>query len=157
MWENKENQPAEMSDSVQEAIQEEAKLSYAELELKFAEAERLRDWHASTARERQERISYRKGQVDQVEEYIRENWDDLGDHGQAIADLLEIALTSTKTFDFEVRVTVEVEANSPAFDWSGFDGSEIDLDISANVAWGHREEISDATVEDTEITSCDEA
>ena len=151
MWENQNGDPAEKDEA------EVVKPSYAELEAKFEACERLRDWHEANAKERQERISKRKIQIDALEDYLRENWDDLDDHAQAIADIFEIAMVSTKTFEFEVRVTVEVEAESPAYNWDDFDGSQIDLDINASVARGHRSEISAATVEDSEITSCEEA
>ncbi|CAB4129732.1 hypothetical protein UFOVP115_102 [uncultured Caudovirales phage] len=151
MWENQENQtPAENAEG-------EVKLSYAELETKLAEAERLRAYHEANAKERQERITNRKIQIDQLEQYLRDNWDSLDTHAEEIAEIFNLSMTSTKTFTFEVSVTVEVEAKSPAYDWNDFDGSQIDLDISASVAYGYRDEIDDATVEDSDITSCEEA
>ena len=150
MYESNENQtPAEMSDSVTNAI------SIEELQNKVTMLETQVAYNKAAVDDYRSRLMNRITQIGQVEEYLRDNWDDLGDHAQEIADLLDISVTITKTFTFDLRVTVEIEAESPAFDWSNFDGSEIEFDVSSSVSYSTTG-IEDATVEDVEITSCEE-
>jgi hypothetical protein len=163
MWENQENNDnAELSDSVMSAIQAEdaevvaPKPTYEELELKLATAERNRDYNLNTATRHFDKLSKVTNQVAELETYLRENWESLDAHAEEIADLFDLEMTSTKTFTFTVDVEIEVTAVSPAYDWSNFDGSEIDLDVSASVSYHSRTELDDATVESTDVRECEE-
>ena len=146
---NENQTPAEMSDSVTNAI------SIESLQADLARMTSERDTYKARLETAYTNASARTAKIESVEEYLRENWDDLDTHASEIAERLGLDMTTTKTFTFDLRVTVEVEANSPAYNWDDFDGREIDFDISASVGWGYRDEISDATVEDTEVTSCE--
>ena len=152
MWENQENQtPAENAEG------EAPKATYEELETNLATATATAERYKSDKEMFLRLLTNRNDQIAKLEEYLRENWEDLDEHAEAIVEIFGLEMTSTKTFTFEVSVTVEVEAESPAYDWDNFDGSEIDLDISASVSGYRSTGLSDATVEDSEITSCEEA
>ena len=52
-----------------------------------------------------------KGKVDTVRDYLLENYEELGEHAQEIADLLDLELTKevsvTVTVEFEVQLSVK--------------------------------------------------
>jgi len=158
MWENQENQPAELSDSVMADIQAESeKPSYEALEAQLAQVTREKNSLEFSANTHKTNHAKLVGQRDKLAEYVKENWEDLDEHATEISEIFDLDVTTTKTFRLTVNVDVEVTANSPAYDWDNFDGSEIDLDISASVGYGYnRGDLDDVSVEDHEVTDCEE-
>jgi hypothetical protein len=152
MWENKEN-----NDNTEPTVGEVVEPSYAELKLKFDEAERLREFHKDNAERHYRKLVELQNQVTEFQTYLRENWESLDAHAEELADLFGLEMTSTKTFTFTIDVEVEVTATSPAYNWSDFDGSELDFDVSASVSYNSRNDLDDATVESTDVRACEEA
>jgi hypothetical protein len=134
-----------------------AEITYADLQLKFEEAERLRENYTDMAARHFDNLMKVNSKVGSLTKYLRENWESLDDHATEIAEILDLDMTATKTFTFTIDVEVEVTANSPAYNWSDFDGSGIDFDISASVAYGSLNDLDDATVESTDVRECEEA
>ena len=115
-----------------------------------------------SVQERYERALSREVEADnakeKVKEYLADNWDEIGEtHATEIAEILGIEMVTTKTFEFTLKVTVEVTAESPAYDWDNFDGSEIDFEVSASVNSYSGNGIDSAYVEDTNVEDCEEA
>ena len=150
MWENKEN-------NNEETVGEIVKVTYEELEARLVEANgNINRWKYNNQL-LSDRLAVRLDQVAKLEEYLKENWESLGEHAEEIAEIFDISITCTKTFTFTIEVEVEVTANSPAYNWSDFDGSELEFDVSASVAYGSRNDLDDATVESTDVRECEEA
>lgn len=150
MWENKEN-------NNEETVGEAVKVTYEELEARLVEANGNINRFKYNNEAYASKLSARNDQVAKLEEYLRENWESLDAHAEEIAEIFDISITSTKTFTFTIDVEVEVTANSPAYDWSDFDGSELDFEVSASVAYNARNDLDDATVENTDVRDCEEA
>ena len=151
MWENQENNDTEPT------VGEVVEPSYAELKLKFDEAERLREFHKDNAERHHRKLVELQSQVTEFQNYLRENWESLDGHAEELADLFGLEMTSTKTFTFTIDVEVEVTTNNPAYNWSDFDGSEIDFDISTSVSYNSRNDLEDATVGSIDVRDCEEA
>ena len=150
MWEDKENQnPAEA-----EVVA--PKATYEELEARLVEANgNITRWKYNSE-SATTRLSDRNSQVDELEEYLRKNWEDLDEHAEKIADIFGLEMTSTKTFTVTVEVEIEVTATSPAYDWDNFDGSEIEFDVSASIDYRHRNDLDDVTVDSIDVRECEE-
>jgi hypothetical protein len=60
---------------------------------------------------RQKELTELKGKLDTVRDYLLENYEELGEHAQEIADLLDIELTKevsvTVTVEFEVQLSLK--------------------------------------------------
>jgi predicted nuclease with TOPRIM domain len=151
MWENQENNNEEPT------VEQVAKATYEELEARLVEANGNINRFKYNNEAYASKLSARNDQVDKLEEYLKENWESLDEHAEEIAEIFDISITSTKTFTFTLEVEVEVTANSPAYNWSDFDGSELDFDVSASVAYNSRNDLDDATVESTDVRECEEA
>ena len=161
MWENQNNgeqnsEPTELSDSVMSAIESE-KPSYEALEANLAQMTREKnalEFSANIHKKSSDKLIDQRGAL---AEYVKENWESLDTHATAISEIFDLDVTTTKSFKLTVTVDVEVTANSPAYDWDNFDGSEIDLDISASVAWNYNgNDLDDVVVEDHEVKECEE-
>lgn len=98
---------------------------------------------------RKQRIIKTNGQIDNVRDYLIENYDELGDHADEIARLLDIELTNEVTVDVNVTfsVTMTLPMGTDANDVEGHDFS-FDL-ISENSDY----EIQDF---DTYVIYCNE-
>ena len=152
MWENQENNGENTEPTVAEVV----KPTYEELETQLASMTRIKnslEFSANTHKKNADKLTEQR---DKLAEYLKENWEDLDEHATAISEIFDLDVTTTKSFKLTVTVNVEVTANSPAYDWDNFDGSEIDLDISASVAYHNRNDLDDVSVEDHEIEECEE-
>jgi hypothetical protein len=60
-----------------------------------------------------------RGRIAKVEEYIKENLDELDEHAKEIAKLLDIVLTETKdvTVTVEVSLTIDLDCNDDLDDF----------------------------------------
>jgi len=68
---------------------------------------------------------------EKVQEYLTENYDELGDHADEIARLLGIDLTNTieVEFDVTIKATITIPVGKDASDLSVYD---FDIEISSN-------------------------
>jgi hypothetical protein len=80
---------------------------------------------------RSEQVVKLNGRIDSVRDYLIENYDELGDHADAIAKLLDIELSNTieVEFDVTIRATVTVPVGQTAYDLSTYD---FDVELSSN-------------------------
>jgi hypothetical protein len=151
MWENQENNGEQNSEP------EVVKPSYEALEADLAQMTREKNSFEFSTKIHKTNADKLTNQREKLAEYLKENWESLDLHAEEISEIFDLDVTSTKTFRLTVNVDVEVTANSPAYDWDNFDGSEIDLDISASIAYGYnRGDLDDVTVDDHEVTDCEE-
>jgi hypothetical protein len=140
-----------------QTTEEVIKPTYEELETKVAQTTTRITYLESTLADFRERVGKHYNKVESVKDYLIENHEEIGEeHTTEIAELLGIELATTKTFDFTITVSVDVEAGSPFYDWSDFDGSEIDFDITARVGYQYRSDLTDASVEDYNVDDCNE-
>jgi len=151
MWENQENQnPAENTEA------EVVKPTYEELENNLSLMTAQLDSARRNADHFVKLVATRNSQVESLEDYLKENWESLDTHAEEIAEIFDIEVTSTKAFKMTIEVEVEVTANSPAYDWSNFDGSEFDFDVSASIGYHSRTDLNDVTVDRSDVIDCEE-
>jgi len=84
-----------------------------------------------------------KGKVDTVRDYLLENYEELGEHAQEIADLLDLELTKevsvTVTVEFEVQLSLKPEEDLDDIimnlDYSISTCDEVTEYYSGDVTW----------------------
>ena len=110
-----------------------------ELEQRLEAVKGLLESHEVTNRNLSQRINA-------VGEYLTEQYDDLGEHANEIASLLEIDLTTERTL--EVTVTFNITIEAPL---SQTDADEIasELDYEVTSGWGSDVSISDFSADVT--------
>jgi len=98
---------------------------------------------------RKQRIVKLNGQIDNVRDYLIENYDELGDHADEIARLLNIELTNEVTVD--VNVTFSVTMTLPV-------GTEADSVEGHDFSFDIISENSDYEIQDydTYVVYCSE-
>ncbi len=83
-------------------------------------------------RVRSERVVKLNGQIDNVREYLIENYEEMGEeHASAIANLLDIELSKTVEvkFDVTIKATISLPIGQDFSDLSEYD---FDVEISSN-------------------------
>jgi hypothetical protein len=82
---------------------------------------------------RSQRIVKLNGQIDNVRDYLIENYEELDNHADEIARLLEIELSKTVEVEINVtfRTTLEIDASKDVDDLDGYD-FDFTIDSSSN-------------------------
>jgi predicted nuclease with TOPRIM domain len=107
--------------SVEELTAEVEKLT-KELEFAKSENERVTRWWNDLERKK-----------DELEEYLDENWDDLGDHAEKIAEIFEISTEVEKEVSVQISGSMTIKAPR-SYDWDDLQYSSFTVSIEAD--WG---------------------
>jgi predicted RNase H-like nuclease (RuvC/YqgF family) len=122
---------------------EELTAEVADLTAKLADSELWRTRNAT-------QISNLKGQVSSLEEYLNENWDDLDEHAEAIAELFGIDTEVEKEVQVEISGTMTIKAPR-SFDWDDIKYTSFDVSIDTSWSSDFSIESYDLDVNDTTV------
>lgn len=99
---------------------------------------------ARTGRRNNQELMSMKSNLHAVREYLLENYEDMGDHAQEIADLLEVEMTKEVTVTLTVEYTVELALKPNE------DIQEVIDNLSFSIS--HGDEVTDYTEGEVEWT-----
>lgn len=103
----------------------EVKPTYEVLEALLVESNNDRDRYLSRTQSYEAQINRYQGRIGDAGNYIKDNIEDMGDHGLEVLELLGLPNTDTKTFKVTITALIEVEGKIG----SDFELSEYDFDI----------------------------
>jgi len=110
------------------------------IKAKDSELERGRDW--------QNRYNAVMELVNELDTYLNENWDDLDDHAEPIAEIFSLPTETETKLDFTISASVTIK-HQRGTDLTDIDPSElIDVDV---LTVDHRYEVQDYDINKTEI------
>ena len=141
MWENQENNENPAEAEVIKPTYEQLEEGYKTLELQAKMLTEGRDgWR--------NRYTEALGRVEELNTYLTDNWEELGDHAEAIADIFGLETTITKTVKWSVEIEMQITA-SRNFDFDSLDEGDFYIDVSNR--GGNDIEIEDVDWSGTDI------
>ena len=86
-------------------------LTFEQLQAEVARLTNLNNWTTGVLKRAHDDRDSRQSKIDNVVQYLRDNRDDLGDHAQEIADLLDASIKYVYNLSVTVTFTTPIESD----------------------------------------------